>query len=78
MISPLLVAWETTVDDVENVLRSMGKSESKAEGIFDELDCEDVAKAALTEIEFEKQLNAAYQEIENQIREKNLLISVEG
>ena len=77
-MNPLLVAWETTVDDVENVLRSMGKSEGKAEGIFDELDCEEVAEAALTETDFEKQLNAAYQEIENQIREKSLLISVEG
>ena len=77
-MSPLLTAWETTADDVANVLRSMGKSEGKAEGIFDELDCEDVAEAALTETDFDEQLNAAYQEIENQIRENNLLISVEG
>jgi hypothetical protein len=77
-MSPLLTAWETTVDDVENVLISMGKSRGKAEGIFEELDCEDVARAALTEFGFEKQINAAYQEIENQIRAKDLLLSVEG
>jgi len=77
-MSRLLTAWETTADDVANVLRSMGESEGKAEGIFDELDCEDVAEAALTETDFDEQLNAAYQEIENQIRENNLLISVEG
>ena len=77
-MNALLTAWETTVEDVENVLRGMGKPVNKAEGIFDELDCEEVAKAALTETEFEAQLDAAYKEIENQIREKNLLLSVEG
>lgn len=77
-MNPLIRAWETTVEDVENVLRGMGKAVNKAEGIFDELDCDEVANAALTETDFEKQVNAAYQEIENQIREKNLLISVEG
>jgi hypothetical protein len=77
-MNALLMAWETTVEDVENVLRSMGKSEGKAEGIFDELDCEEIAEAALTETKFEKQVAAAYQEIENQIREDNLLLSVEG
>ena len=77
-MNALLMAWETTVEDVENVLRRMGKSEGKAEGIFDELDCEEVAKAALKATEFEEQVAGAYQEIENQIRENNLLLSVEG
>ena len=77
-MNALLIAWETTVEDVENVLTSMGKSPGKAKTIFDELDCEEVAKAALTETDFEKQVAVAYQEIENQIREKNLLLAVEG
>jgi hypothetical protein len=56
----------------------MAVKESHPQAILDNLDCEEVAKAALTETEFEKQVAAAYQEIENQIREKNLLLSVEG
>ena len=70
--------WKTTVDDVENVLRSMGKSVGKASGIFDELDCEKVSTAALMESEFERQVGVANQEIVNQIREGNLLLIVEG
>ena len=77
-MNALLRAWETTVEDVENVLASMGKSPGKAEGIFDELNCVAVAEAALTETDFEKQVAAAYQEIENQIREENLFLSVES
>ena len=77
-MNALLMAWETTIEDVGNVLFDMGKSLSKSEAILNELDCEEVAKAALTETDFDKQLSAAYQEIENQIRENNLLISIEG
>lgn len=77
-MNDLLRAWETTIEDVQMVLQDMGKSIGKGKDIFDVLDCEEVAKAALTETEFEKQVAAAYQEIENQIREKNLLLSVEG
>lgn len=66
------MAWETTIEDVVNVLEGMAWKESHPQAVLDNLDCEEVAKAALTETEFEKQVAAAYQEIENQIREKNL------
>ena len=77
-MNPLLIAWETTVEDVENVLRRMGKSEGKAEGIFDELDCEEVARAALRSTDFGEQVAGAYTEIQRQITEGNLLITIEG
>ena len=71
----------TTEPPPQDPARSASQSDGdtyQAEAIFNELDCEGVAKAALTETDFEKQVAAAYQEIENQIREKNLLLSVEG
>ena len=73
-MNTLLMAWETTVEDVGNVLRRMGKSEGKAEGIFDELDCEAIARAALDSgVEMEEQVEGAYDEIKRQIEENNLI-----
>lgn len=69
-MNALLQAWETTVEDVETVLKQMGLDEVKAEEIHDQLDCEDVARAALDSgVEMEEQTEGAYAEIKRQINE---------
>jgi hypothetical protein len=67
MINALLTAWETTVEDVENVLEKMGEDIALAPEIFNQLDCEAVAKAALQGTEFDDQVEGAYMEIKRQI-----------
>ena len=70
-MNPLLIAWETTVEDVENVLTQMGEDIALAPELFNDLDCEDVARAALDSgVEFEEQLDGAYKEIEEQIKKQ--------
>lgn len=73
-MNALLLAWETSVEDVENVLRQMGRDESLAPALFDNLDLEDVARAALRaevgdsdEETLDGQTDAAYAEIKRQI-----------
>ncbi|VVB52423.1 Uncharacterised protein [uncultured archaeon] len=68
-MNALLQAWETTVEDVENVLGKMGEDVALAPEIFNELDCEDVAKAALQSTDFDEQVEGAYNEIQRQIPE---------
>ena len=69
-MNPLLIAWETTVEDVENVLRQMGWDEAPASEVLDSLDVEAVAKAALASgVEMEEQTEGAYAEIRRQIEE---------
>jgi len=64
-------AWETTIDDVENVLVSMGingVSEEKLEEITDfKIDHVAIEKAALYGESMEKQTDYAYEEIEKQL-----------
>lgn len=72
-MNPLLNAWETTVEDVENVLRGLGEDIALAPELFLDLDCENIARAALDAgTEFEDQLNAAYTEIEFQLKVKGI------
>jgi len=68
-------AFEITPDDVYIVALCMGKKidEDKCEEIHDELDHELVEHEALKALDMEQQTEAAYQEIERQIREDNLL-----
>ncbi len=70
-MNALLQAWETTVEDVENVLRQLGMDEVDASEILDSLDVEDVARAALKSgVEMEEQTEGAYAEIKRQIEER--------
>lgn len=70
-MNALLQAWETTVEDVENVLGLMGEDIALAPELFNKLDCEAVAKAALASgVEMEDQTEGAYVEIKRQITEK--------
>ena len=62
-MNPLLNAWETTVEDVENVLRGLGEDIALAPELFLDLDCENIARAAL---------DAAYTEIEFQLKVKGI------
>ena len=72
-MNPLLNAWETTVEDVENVLRGMGEDIALAPELFLDLDCENIARAALDAgTEFADQLDAAYTEIESQLKSKGI------
>ena len=68
-------AFEVTPDDVLNVVRRLGKKISwdKCEEIHDELDHELVEHEALKVNTLEEQTEAAYQEIERQIKEDDLL-----
>lgn len=70
-MNALLQAWETTVEDVENVLRQLGMDEVDASEVLDTLDVEAVAKAALRSgVEMEEQTEGAYAEIKRQIEER--------
>lgn len=70
-MNALLQAWETTVENVENVLRQLGMDEVDASEILDSLDVEDVARAALKSgVEMEEQTEGAYAEIKRQIEER--------
>lgn len=67
-MNPLLQAWETTVEDVENVLRMLKEDIALAPEIVDELDHEAIAKAALKAgVEMEEQTEGAYAEIKRQL-----------
>ena len=68
-------AWETTEDDVLNVVHKMGKKlkSGEAEEILFELDQFAIEDAALAGNDIESQTNYAYEEIEKQIIENNLL-----
>lgn len=70
-MNALLQAWETTVEDVENVLQQLGDDSTDAEELHDELDHETIAKAALNSgTEMEEQTEGAYAEIKRQIHER--------
>jgi hypothetical protein len=65
-------AWETTVDDVENVLRRMGRTGMGSVSIHGMLDHEAIEKAALRGNDMSDQTEGAYDEIERQIKEGKL------
>lgn len=68
-------AWETTDEDVLNVIQGMGNtaSEDIVQGILSTLDQYSIESAALYGNSMEDQTNYAYEEIKKQIIEKNLL-----
>jgi hypothetical protein len=68
-MNSLLLAWETTVEDVENVLKAMEEDIALAPELFmDYVDVVAVAKAALASgVEMENQTAGAYAEIKRQI-----------
>lgn len=73
MNKELATAWETTVEDVENVLKNMGADVSRAAQYHDDLDFDAIVKAALHGNAMEEQTDYAYQEIERQLRIDGLL-----
>lgn len=74
MRNPLLIAWETTVEDVEFVLREAKEDIALAPELFNKLDHEAVAKAALASgVEMEEQIHGAQEEIRRQIITRKLI-----
>ena len=66
------LAWETTVDDILNVFRKMGHegTEEQARQILDNvIDFDRVEQAALCGDEMDDQVEYAYADIEEQIKE---------
>lgn len=69
-MNELLNGWQVSVEDVENVLKSVGEDIALAPEYFNQLDCEAIAKAALDSgVEMEEQVEGAYAEIKRQIEE---------
>jgi len=68
-------AWETTTEDILIVTHRMGKkiSGDKCREIHDALDHFQIENEALRANDLEAQTNAAYNEIERQIKKENLL-----
>lgn len=68
-------AWETTTDDVLNVIHSIGKKATgdKVQEILDNLDQFSIEDAALNGDSMDEQTKYAYEEIKNQITKENLL-----
>jgi hypothetical protein len=65
-------AWETTDEDVLNVLNSMGKKDSSAEDVLSNLDHYKIERAALKGNDLETQTEYAYEEIKRQLTEGDL------
>ena len=69
-------AWETTFDDIENVLNRMGykgNDEVLTRRILGDLDHNEIEAAALHGDAIEDQTDYAYDEIERQIKVNKLL-----
>jgi hypothetical protein len=66
-MNPLLQAWETTVEDVETVLKAHQGDPALAGKLLSELDCRLIAKSALHGFGLAIQTLYAYQEIERQL-----------
>ena len=62
-------AWETTIDDVQNVLRSKGLRLSKASVIvlYEDMDHYAIAKMAMYGSDIDQQTDYAYAEIARQL-----------
>jgi hypothetical protein len=69
------MAWETTVDDIVTVCANNGETvtEEQAENIIENLDYYKIEKEALHGDDMLEQLDYAYDEIWEQIVEKNLV-----
>jgi hypothetical protein len=76
------LAWETTADDVYNVMRTHNVVDEtmnlrgRAEKEFDDLDEEDhsrIEEAALRGDDMDEQTNYAYDEIEDILAEKGII-----
>ena len=67
------LAWETTTDDIQNVLSKMECSvdENKALLILGDIDTDAVEKAALYGNDMETQTEYAYEEIKKQLISKS-------
>jgi hypothetical protein len=63
------LAWETTIEDLENVLRRLGMPQQPAvvKTLYDQLDFAAIEKAALYGDSMEEQTEFAYKEIEHQL-----------
>lgn len=70
-------AWETTTDDVANVLRQhdMVLSEAELERVTEELDHDAIEKTVLHYCNMDTQTDAAYCEIEDQLMAKGVIPS---
>lgn len=68
-------AWETTEDDVLNVIHDMGHkaNHETVERIHNDLNQFEIECEALRGIDIETQTDYAYEEIKRQITERNLL-----
>jgi len=68
-------AWETTPDDILNVIHDMGKKAGpdKVHEIDNLLDHFAIEDAALKGDSMEEQVNYAYEEIKKQITEGNMI-----
>ena len=68
-------AWQTTTDDIANVLRAWGieKIEGELERLSDRLDHNEVENAALNGDEMDEQTNYTYGEIELQLVQMGIL-----
>lgn len=68
-------AWETTPDDILNVIHDMGKKAGpdKVHEILDNLDQFKIEDAALYGDDMDEQTNYAYEEIKKQITEGNII-----
>lgn len=67
------IAWETTLEDVENVLRRMGRNlrPESVRVLYEDLDQAAIEKAALYGDSMEEQTEYAYDEIERQLEGKD-------
>jgi len=73
-MNALLIAWETTVEDVENVLKGMEEDIALAPELLGKLNCEVIAQAALDSgFDIDTQMEGAYAEIKRQIVEERLV-----
>ena len=68
-------AWETTDEDIINVINDMDKkaSEDKVHEILNNLNQFNIEDAALNGDDIDEQTKYAYKEIKKQIIEKNLI-----
>lgn len=64
------LAWETTVEDLENVLSRMGRSlrPESLRVLYEELDQGAIERAALSGDGMDEQVKYAYDEIERQMK----------
>lgn len=67
------LAWQTTIEDVETVLRAHKQPSQRSEEYLKQLDVFKVEEAALYGNTLEEQTNYAYQNIETQLQQLGVL-----